>query len=376
VEEALLEWRQALARAPEHDEARRLVTFLEERLRGIEGALRELSALAPEHYWGHEGTMPETTEDTHNRLSQAERDADDYEQWSANRGLTPVSPIPALLAPSSNPALLRKVLPGQSTLLPLQGKTGRHPSPRPQARAQVRDEDRQSTRRLRESAAAEAEKLGAQRSRGPRVLAQAKETMLRWGSPLENNGHPPFPPSASPAPLPPADTLGAIPTDEEIAALAHTGGTPPYGLKVSPPPAPRLPTPGTNASAVRRAATDCRQRLAAGDVEGAYSASERAIAAAMEDQQAEATLEAQRPVFERAYEQVIGGRERVPVMARDLKKIPAGEFDHRVGFLVSCIDGQLDVDALMEISGMSSLETLRALAVLFRRGLVRFADGR
>ena len=48
--------------------------------------------------------------------------------------------------------------------------------------------------------------------------------------------------------------------------------------------------------------------------------------------------------------------------------------DHRTGFLLSRIDGETTVDELLDLSGMPSLDTIRALFELVQQGVLEVVD--
>jgi hypothetical protein len=60
----------------------------------------------------------------------------------------------------------------------------------------------------------------------------------------------------------------------------------------------------------------------------------------------------------------------VVVMSVDLlKRLP---LDHRAGFLLSLMDGAIDLDTMVEIAGMNRGEALRLVRDLFESGVVDF----
>ncbi|HEY6462346.1 MAG TPA: hypothetical protein VIY73_19395 [Polyangiaceae bacterium] len=60
----------------------------------------------------------------------------------------------------------------------------------------------------------------------------------------------------------------------------------------------------------------------------------------------------------------------VVVMPADvLKKLP---LDHRAGFLLSLMDGAMDLETMVEIAGMPREEVLRLVRDLFESGVVDF----
>lgn len=71
-----------------------------------------------------------------------------------------------------------------------------------------------------------------------------------------------------------------------------------------------------------------------------------------------------------SYLEAIGGPGSIPriaVSVADLRRLPLGAAE---GFLVSCIDGQCSVDDLIDISGLSRVDTLRILYGLLQQGVI------
>ncbi len=61
------------------------------------------------------------------------------------------------------------------------------------------------------------------------------------------------------------------------------------------------------------------------------------------------------------------GALRVRLEGDALKRLP---LDHRAGFLLSLMDGSLDIDTLVEVSGMPREEVLRVVRDLHDSGVV------
>ena len=74
--------------------------------------------------------------------------------------------------------------------------------------------------------------------------------------------------------------------------------------------------------------------------------------------------------LDESYLEAIGGPGSIPriaVSVADLRRLPLGAPE---GFLVSCIDGQCSVDDLIDISGLSRVDTLRILYGLLQQGVI------
>jgi hypothetical protein len=61
------------------------------------------------------------------------------------------------------------------------------------------------------------------------------------------------------------------------------------------------------------------------------------------------------------------GALKVRLGADDLKRLP---LDHRAGFVLSLMDGTLEIDTLVEVSGMPRDEVLRIVRDLYDSGVV------
>jgi tetratricopeptide (TPR) repeat protein len=117
----------------------------------------------------------------------------------------------------------------------------------------------------------------------------------------------------------------------------------------------------------------CRTMLEKGKLEAAVAAAESAL------RQGERApppgiaevIEPARAIFERAFEAYVGALEQVPVMAISEGVLASQGFDHRVGFLLSLIDGVMTIEALLDIAGMPRFEAMRILALLLRSKTIR-----
>lgn len=64
------------------------------------------------------------------------------------------------------------------------------------------------------------------------------------------------------------------------------------------------------------------------------------------------------------------GSPRVTMSPNALKRLP---LDHRAGFVISLMDGTLDLDTLVELSGMSRDDALGLVRNLYDSGIVEFS---
>ena len=116
----------------------------------------------------------------------------------------------------------------------------------------------------------------------------------------------------------------------------------------------------------------CSDALTAGKNEAAAAAAEEALQEA-EKSPAPGIGEVVGPArstLERAFFAHLG-RTGVPTMAVDDATVNASSFDHRTGFLLSCIDGTLPIETLIDISGMGRFEAVRTLSRLLRRKIIK-----
>lgn len=123
----------------------------------------------------------------------------------------------------------------------------------------------------------------------------------------------------------------------------------------------------------QRLVRQCREALTAAKASAAAAAAEEALE---ESEKAPApgiaeVIEPARALLEQAFVAHLGRPSSVPTMAVDDATVNASNFDHRTGFLLSCIDGTLPVDTLMDISGMGRFEALRTLSRLLRRKIIK-----
>jgi hypothetical protein len=70
-----------------------------------------------------------------------------------------------------------------------------------------------------------------------------------------------------------------------------------------------------------------------------------------------------------AWARMVVGAPRVTMSAAALKRLP---LDHRAGFVLSLMDGSLDLETLLELSGMDRDEVLDLVRNLFDSGVVEF----
>jgi hypothetical protein len=113
-----------------------------------------------------------------------------------------------------------------------------------------------------------------------------------------------------------------------------------------------------------------RQLLEQGTNEGSLWLCERILTLDPDSAEARDLLERNRAVLQGQYEQQIGDLELVPVVQIPQHEIMWHKLDHRAGFLLSRIDGQLSYGDIIDVSGMGSFEATRILAQLQGMGVI------
>ena len=74
-------------------------------------------------------------------------------------------------------------------------------------------------------------------------------------------------------------------------------------------------------------------------------------------------------VTDEAWARTMTGAPYVSMGPDQLKRLPLG---HRAGFLLSQMDGSLDIETLVEVSAMPRSEALRLVRDLYESGVVHF----
>jgi hypothetical protein len=109
---------------------------------------------------------------------------------------------------------------------------------------------------------------------------------------------------------------------------------------------------------------ELQARLDEGDYAGALLLAERLLALDPADERASRLAESAREQLVDVYSVEIGGRRRIPHVIMDSDEIRWLALDHRAGFLLSCIDGRMSIEEVLDVSGMPALDALRILCDL------------
>lgn len=164
----------------------------------------------------------------------------------------------------------------------------------------------------------------------------------------------------------------AVPTSPPLTSRSMAG---PVGPPSSRPPSRRgiafseaPPTARGELDTLRQAMKD---RYATGDFSGALDVAEAILSGDSGDLEAQRFSTSCRDVLTQMYLGRIGSVEQLVQLVRSPEEQRWLTLDHRAGFLLSLVDGNLTVEELLDISGMQKLESLRILVNLLEQRVVR-----
>ncbi|HTJ40792.1 MAG TPA: hypothetical protein VL463_01810 [Kofleriaceae bacterium] len=165
------------------------------------------------------------------------------------------------------------------------------------------------------------------------------------------------PPAPSPdgaAPLEPAPPVPASRLLEELDAAAPAGESPD--------------------DRTRRRITGLLDRATASSKGGqhadAVAACDLALAEAPDSAVAQKLVHRSRDAIVSVYQGFLGNLDARPALAVPMHELPREQLDTRAAFLLSRVDGNLTLEEILDVSGMTRLETLRHLAKLVARGIL------
>lgn len=113
-------------------------------------------------------------------------------------------------------------------------------------------------------------------------------------------------------------------------------------------------------------------RLQEGDYEGVLVLAERLLDRDPSDARALRAAEAARERLVEASWEALGGRRRVPFVTMAPEDIRWLSLDHRAGFLLSCIDGRISLEEVLDVATMPELDALRLIGELHASGVISF----
>ncbi len=113
-----------------------------------------------------------------------------------------------------------------------------------------------------------------------------------------------------------------------------------------------------------------RQLHEQGTFEGSLWLCERVLAMDGSCRGAQELLRRNQEILLAQYRRQLGDARAVPVVQIPQHEIMWHKLDHRAGFLLSRIDGQLSFEDLLDVSGMSEFEACRILSQLMSQGVI------
>lgn len=174
------------------------------------------------------------------------------------------------------------------------------------------------------------------------------------------------------------DALSAWDTKSNPGVLIEPGRVEPHDplalvSATTPVPqgAPFRPRPQVSREDVDKLVGRARDLLELDDHSGAMDLILRALELAPHDPEIKKLREKSEQTLLAMYESKLGGLDQVPHVALKEDEIIWLNLDHRAGFLLAQIDGQVRFEELFAISGMSRLDTARILAQLVEEGVIK-----
>jgi hypothetical protein len=110
---------------------------------------------------------------------------------------------------------------------------------------------------------------------------------------------------------------------------------------------------------------------ATGDFSGALEISEALLSTDAGDLEAQRFSTSCRDVLTQMLQSRIGQLDQVVQVALSTEELRWLTLDHRAGFILSLVDGVLSVEELLDIAGMTKLESLRIFVHLLEQKVIR-----
>ena len=128
---------------------------------------------------------------------------------------------------------------------------------------------------------------------------------------------------------------------------------------------------GRAAVAQLKVVAEARRLIAQQQFEESFELLQRAAEAGEFNLDLEATVELVRANLFTTYRDFVGDLKGVPTLAADKNEITKYNLPSDAGFLLSLVDGVMDLESLMTVSGMDAFEALRNTKNLIDVGIVR-----
>jgi tetratricopeptide (TPR) repeat protein len=142
-------------------------------------------------------------------------------------------------------------------------------------------------------------------------------------------------------------------------------------LSLVSPPAPLSPASDRRPTReVDRLVAGARELFALGDFTGSLELLGQALAIDPRHAEALAYHERTQDTLVQMYESKLGRLSRTPRVLLQPDEIVWLNLDHRAGFILAQIDGQVTIEDVFALSGMSRLDTAKILVELIEQGAI------
>jgi hypothetical protein len=121
---------------------------------------------------------------------------------------------------------------------------------------------------------------------------------------------------------------------------------------------------------------DMKDRYAMGDFSGALIMAEGILESNPHDEEAGRYAHSCRDVLTQMYSARLGALSQIVRVAIPQDQIRWLSLDHRAGFLLSLVDGNLSIEEILDVSGMSRLDALRIMYTLFDQRVIALLSAR
>lgn len=159
-----------------------------------------------------------------------------------------------------------------------------------------------------------------------------------------------------------AGALGLVSRRARISKRPSTTSLPAVEPVATPSAAPK-----------RSAARDMQDRYEVGDYSGALEIAARILEAEPGDRAARLMSDECTATLTQMLAARLGSLAQRPTVGVPLDQIRWLSLDHRAGFLLSLMDGQLSIDDVLDVSGMPRLDAMRLLADLVDQRVIALA---
>ena len=153
----------------------------------------------------------------------------------------------------------------------------------------------------------------------------------------------------------------------DLSSVAEQSGIRPLVPEAGPEPRPALGMPRSEVEVWMEGA---RELFALGDFSGSLEMIEKILRVDPTHGEARAYLAQNESTLTAMYESKLGPQATVPRLAIKPEEVMWLNLDHRAGFLLAQIDGDISFEDLFALSGLPRLDTARILAALLQEGVI------